>query len=155
PRPGCETRKGRGQRLYLLWPIACCLAAWLALPSRAATPPPRENLLQLVPNDVGFCMVVSDLREHSKQLRDAPWVKALRESPLGRKIAQSPEAKKLKELENQLLEKLGVGLDRLRDDILGDAVVFAYWPGPPGKPKEERGVILLWARDPKLLAQVA
>src|SRR5205085_1348112 len=37
-------------------------------------------------------------------------------------------------------------------DILGDAVVLAYSPGPPAKPEDERGVILLRARDPQLLA---
>ena len=43
---------------------------------------------------------------------------------------------------------------QLRDDILGDALVLAYRPGPPGKPEQEQGLILVHARDAKLLAQV-
>src|SRR5262249_32431304 len=40
------------------------------------------------------------------------------------------------------------------DDILGDAIVFAYRPGPPGKPEQEQGVILLRARNAKVLADL-
>jgi hypothetical protein len=128
------------------------LFVWLGTSAPAATP--REDLLQLVPNDVAFCAVVGDLREHARKLRNSPWVKALRESPLGKKVAQSPEARKLASLETQVQKHLQVGLAELRDDIFGDAVVFAYKPGPPDKPKREGGLVLLWARNAGLLAKV-
>src|SRR5262249_52338875 len=28
---------------------------------------------------------------------------------------------------------------------------LAYWPGPPGQPEKERGLMMLWARSPPLL----
>ena len=46
-----------------------------------------------------------------------------------------------------LRQSFGVGFDQLRDDILGDAVVFAYRPGPPDKPDQEQGLILVRARN--------
>jgi Protein of unknown function (DUF3352) len=51
-------------------------------------------------------------------------------------------------------ETLGVGWAQLRDDILGDALVLAYRPGPPGKPDQEQGILLLRARDGKVLAKL-
>src|SRR5262249_853361 len=43
---------------------------------------------------------------------------------------------------------------QLRDDILGEAVVFAYRGGPPGKPEQEEGLVLGRARDPGRLADL-
>jgi hypothetical protein len=139
------------QSRFIVAAIMAALA-WLAEPVRAAGP--RDDLLALVPEDVGFCLVVSDLREHMAQLRDVPWVKALRDSPLARVVSQSPEATKLRAVEDQVKKQLQVGFDRLRDDLVGDAVVFAYRPGPPDKPEQEQGIVLIWARDVKLLAKV-
>jgi hypothetical protein len=126
--------------------------AGLAGPARAATP--RDDLLELVPGDVGFCLIVSDLREHTRKVLDTAWFKALRDSPLARAVAQAPEARKLAEVEDRLKKRLKIDLARLRDDILGDAVVFAYRPGPPDEPNREQGLFLVWARDAKLLGQV-
>lgn len=53
-----------------------------------------------------------------------------------------------------LLKELDVTPEQLRDDILGDALVFAYRKGPPGQPEKEDGLILLHARDAKLLARL-
>jgi hypothetical protein len=103
---------------------------------------------------VGFCLVVGDLREYSQKVRSSEWYKAVRASPLVRQMADTPESKRFAELEGKVRRHLHVGFDRLRDDILGDAVVFAYRPGPPGKPQGEQGVVLVWARDPRLLGRV-
>ena len=59
-----------------------------------------------------------------------------------------------------LLHGVGNGKDRLaptvfraeHDDILGDAVVFAYVPGPQDHPEREQGLCLLWARQPDRLS---
>ncbi len=42
----------------------------------------------------------------------------------------------------------------MRDDILGDAVVIAFRPGPPGQAELEQGMIALRAPRPKLLAEL-
>jgi hypothetical protein len=142
-------RPGRLARASL-WAIL--LVAGLATPIQAANP--RDDLLRLVPDDVGFCLVVTDVRGQAKQFRELDWVKAFEKSPLTQKMAQAPEARKLIRLKEQLEKRLKVPLARLRDDIFGDAVIFAYKPGPPGQPDQDQGLLLLWARDPRLLAKV-
>jgi hypothetical protein len=118
----------------------------------AATP--RDELLRLVPDSLGFCLVLQDLRDHAASLQASPFIEQLRQSPLGAKIRKNEDLKKLDQLEIKLKEKLGLDWKQLRDDILGDAVVLAYRPGPPGKPEQEQGLILVRARNAKALADL-
>jgi hypothetical protein len=130
------------------------LAAVLATGSvRAASP--REELLRLVPEDVGFCLLVEDLRGHAGPFLRSPFFAQLRASPLGERISpESPEMRKLAEVDQFLQQHLHIRFAQLRDDILGDAVVFAYRLGPPGKTEQDQGLFLLHARDARLLDQV-
>jgi hypothetical protein len=124
----------------------------------AATPAwsaaPRDELLRLVPDDVAFCLVVQDLRGHVAALKESPFAKQFNASPVGKLIAASPELAKLRDVEQFLKQHLGTDWAQLRDDILGDAVVFAYRPGPPGKPEEEQGIFLVRAGNEKALANL-
>jgi len=122
----------------------------LASPCAAQAPVPREEVLRLVPPDTGLCLIVSDLREHTQTLREAVWLKALRASPLGQILAGSPELGRLAKVEEELKQNLHIDLAKLRDDIIGDLVVLAY---RPGQPRDEEGLLLLWARKPELLSQ--
>jgi hypothetical protein len=135
------------------WSLASLLLIIFALPVTAGTP--RDELLRLVPEDVGFCLVIQDVRGHSQAFLQSPFAKRLWESPIGKAIVSAPEQKKLKEFETQLQQGLGVTWPQLRDEILGDAVVFAYRPGNPGKEDQEQGLMLVHARDPQLLANLA
>src|SRR5262245_18791007 len=135
-------------------PYASCLAAFLLLPLAAAAATPREELLRLVPDDVGFCLVVQDFRGHADALQTSPFVQHFRRSPLGLALKGSQEMHKLEEAEKFLQKTLRVDTARLRDDIFGDAVVLAYRPGPGGQAKQDQDLILLRARDPKLLAEL-
>src|SRR5947209_12706780 len=117
-----------------------CLTAftWLAVPLPcSAQPAAPEDLLALVPADVGFCVLVRDLRGHAQQWDRTPWIQAVRQLPLVQAIVDSPEARQLAAFEGVLRKQLGVDWPTLRDDILGDAVVIAYRPGPPGQPEAE------------------
>lgn len=120
--------------------------------SGAATP--AEELLRFVPPDVSFCVVVRDLREHAAALRESPFVQTFRASRLGIALRATPEVRQLEKAEEFLEKKLGISLDKLRDDILGDAVVIAYRPGPGGKSEQEQGLVLIRARDSQPLAQL-
>jgi hypothetical protein len=124
----------------------------LAAPLRAATP--RDELLYLVPDSVGFCLVIQDLRGHAAALQTSPFIEQLSQSPLAVKVRNSADLKKLDRFESKMKDKLGLDWTRLRDDILGDALVLAYRPGPPGKPEQEQGVMLLRARNEKVLADL-
>jgi hypothetical protein len=119
-------------------------------PLRAA---PRDEVLRLVPDDASLCLLVENLRQHAARVVQSPFTAYFRASPLGAVLDPStPEMRKLAEVEQYFQKHLQIDLQRVRDDILGDAVAFVYRPGPPGRPELEQGLILIWARDPVLLA---
>ena len=66
----------------------------------------------------------------------------------------SPEIAKLRDIDPSLQKNLQISLADLRDDILGNALVLAYSPGPADKPDRERGLLLLEARNAKQLAKL-
>ncbi|MBM4072087.1 MAG: DUF3352 domain-containing protein [Planctomycetes bacterium] len=129
--------------------------ATLALPGIVqAQASPRERLLRLVPTNTGVCLVVSDLREHWRKTQDTRWFKTLIDSPVGAALARAPEFGKLVRLEQDFKKHFGVDAAQLRDEILGDAVVFAYTPAQSQRSEDEAGLLLLWARDSPLLAKL-
>jgi hypothetical protein len=131
---------------FILGAVVWCLPA-------AVFAAPRDDLLRVVPNDYTFCVLVQNLRDEGKG-QGGSFLTRLAESPLVKQLQQTPEAKKVNQVIETLLNELGVTLEQLRDDILGDAAVFAYRKGPPGQPEKEDGLILLHARDEKLLARL-
>lgn len=133
----------------------CCLlvSLWLALPAPApAATAAAEELLRFVPADTTFCLVVRDLRGHAAALANSPLAEAVRRSPLAMMVRAAPELKDIGKADRFLEKVLRLTWEQLRDDILGDAIVFAYRGGPPGKPEAEEGMFLVRARDPKQLA---
>jgi hypothetical protein len=136
--------------------LCAALAGWLAVapPCRAQPAAAREDLLKLVPDDFGLCLLVSDLRGHADRWRQSGWAASFWQSPLGRTILDSPEAKQLGDAEAELKKHLGVDWPTLRDEVLGDAVLFAYRPGPPEQPDQEEGMVIVRAARAKLLAQL-
>jgi hypothetical protein len=121
------------------------LVALFAGPAYSASP--RDELLRLVPDDVAFCAVLQDLRDHYTALAGSPLFAEL-------KAAKTPELAKLAELEKFLKQHLGTDFAQLRDDIFGDAFVFAFKPGPPGKPDQEQGIFLVRARNETVLTNL-
>ncbi|HET6575083.1 MAG TPA: hypothetical protein VFG68_15860, partial [Fimbriiglobus sp.] len=134
-----------------VWAAAVALAA-LPAPARAADP--VGEVLWLVPPDTSICLVVRDLRTHLKAIEGSPFEKWLEQSPLGKKLTDPAELAKIEQLETFLKTQFGVGFEQLLDDVIGDAVVLAYQPGPPGKPEAEAGVVFINARKPDLLARL-
>ncbi len=137
------------KRRSLLNLAACCgaLSVLLGLAAPAPAAAPRDELLRMVPDDVGFCLVIQDLRNHSATLLASPFVQTLRQAP----GEPSMGLQKLDEVDRQLEKLLGVSWSELRDEVLGDCVVFAYRPGPTSQPGQEQGLALVWARKPEVL----
>jgi len=114
---------------------------------------PPADLLSLVPDDFGFCLTIHDLRGHWRQLEQAPWVKAFQQSPLGEALVHAPEFRDLTKFQRDLQQHLDIDWPTVRDEIIGDDVVFAYRP-PRGDNKDEQGLLLVRARKPDALEQL-
>jgi hypothetical protein len=106
-----------------------------------------------VPGDYTFCVVVQNLRDQGKP-GSGSFLQRFGESPLFKQLQQAPEAQKVQQVLDTLFKELGVTPEQLRDDILGDALVFAFRKGPAGQPEKDDGLIMLHARDAKLLARL-
>jgi hypothetical protein len=107
-----------------------------------------------VPDDVGFCVLLQDLRGQSDDFFSSPFWEQLRRTPLGKSLLSSKEVRKLEKVE-QVLEKVaGLSWARLRDEILGDAFVFAFRPDPAGRQERDQGLYLVRARSAKVLASL-
>src|SRR5262249_16543112 len=130
------------------------LGILLALTVRARAESARDELLQMVPDDVGFGLVVEDLRVHAAQLLESPFVQQFKKSPMGALLSSDRDWQKLIAGREQIEGLLEQEWGKLRDGIFGDAVVFAFRPGPPDKPHDDQVLFLLWARDPKALEKL-
>jgi hypothetical protein len=130
-------------------PLALALACALAAPAVAASP--RDDLLRYVPDDVAFCVVVQDLRGHAARLEQSPFVQVFRASPTARALRDSHEWERIRTIEARLRKVLGMGWTGLREDILGDAVVFACRTGAGGRKDEDQGLLLIRARTARAL----
>ena len=129
------------------------LVALACLPMARAANPARDDLLKLVPPDTAVCLVVQGLRDRAKAIGESPfstWV-AEKFAPL---VNASGDIQKIRDTEKILTTILGISTADLRDELLGDAIVLAYQPGPPGKPEAESGSILLKARNPETLRKL-
>jgi hypothetical protein len=124
-----------------------------AAPCASAQTTATQELLALVPKEFGFCAVLGDLRGNGARLEQQPWFKALKASPLGQTVLAAPEFRDLGKLEQDLKKHLDVDWPTIRDDLLGDAVVFAYRPPAPGH-KDEYGLVLLKARRADVLSRL-
>jgi len=126
----------------------CSLCLCGPILSSALAGPPRDDLLKLVPDDVGFCLMLQDLRGHFEQLQSSPFAVRFLASPVGQVLRTAPEWKRIAAVEKQLKTNLDVDWAKLLDILAGDAVVLAYKPGPPDQPEQEQGLLLAWSRHP-------
>jgi hypothetical protein len=140
----------RSPRRFLAYALFLVTAACPA--ATAGGLKPADELLRYVPADVGFCLVARDLRDHGAALADSPFVAGLRKTKAGEAIIQADEFARLGKIQEQLQKQLGLDWEKLGKDIFGDGIAFAYRPGPPGKPDDEEGLLLVRARAAKPLA---
>lgn len=131
--------------------VVAALTAVLT-PVRAETP--RDELLRYLAPDVGFCLAVQDFRGRLAELSGSPFAEQWRRSTLGREVLASREWKQVGDLTAALEKHLGISWTQLSDEVLGDAVVLAFRPGPPGKPEEDQELLLIRAANPRLLARL-
>ena len=115
---------------------------------------PRDEVLRLVPGESSFCFLVQNLRQHSEQLRDSPFVGHVAKLPLGTKLTGAPELAQLEAINGFMRDQVGIGVEEMRDDIFGDAFAIVYQNPPSDQPDKEKSLILVWVRKPDLLKKV-
>lgn len=114
----------------------------------------REDVLRVVPDDAGFCILVTDLRGTLDRIQSSPFARRFLASPIGNVLLTRPEAHWLAGLDQHLRLGFQSSWAEFRDEIAGDAFALAFIPGPAGKPEGDAGLFALRARDPQLLARM-
>jgi hypothetical protein len=134
----------------------CRPAALLALlvTSAPAAAGPRDELLRVAPPDAALVVVVQNARAHAQQLLASPFAEWFPSTEIGKKLLGSEQAKQLRAAAGTVLPVIGTSPQALLEDVIGDAVAFAYSPAPPDKPGDERAVILVRPRKPESLAKI-
>ena len=139
-------------------PLRSALAVALLLaagaPAVAAPPSPRDEALRLAPPDFALVVVVQNLRDHVKAVAESPFAAWLPTTTFGKFVLNSEAFKQFTDGATPVLGALGLTPTDLLHDIIGDAAVFAFTPGPPNDPKGERSVVLIRPRKPDALAKV-
>ena len=113
----------------------------------------RYDLLQLLPDDFAVALVFHDLHGNSARWEKSGWLKRFRESALTKNLLDAPELKQLEHIQSEMKKHLDLDWPALRDDLLGDTLIFSYSPGPRSNPDDERGLFLLHVRNPDRLLQ--
>jgi len=124
----------------------------VATPTFAASP--RDELLRVAPPDAALLVVVQNAKGHVRSLIESPFVEWFPSTPIGKKLLAAVDLKQFRDVATNVLPALGTTPQAVLDDVLGDAVAFAYSPAPEGKPGDERSVILIRPAKPESLAKI-
>lgn len=112
-----------------------------------------DEIARVVPRDMAVCLVVEDLARHYQQARASESGRRLAELPVFTLWRQSAAYRKILAVDLPLRTFLGLGIEELRDQIFGDAVVLAFRPGSrPGK--DDVGLLFVRTRTPETLANL-
>jgi hypothetical protein len=112
---------------------------------------PADALLKLVPADSGATLVVEDLRGHARAVLGSKLAADLAGLPAVRAWLDAEGREQLAKVGRDIEQALKADLARLRDDLLGDAVVLSLRLEPGAPATDVRGLLLLRARDRALL----
>ena len=125
-----------------------------AIPARQAVSGPADSLLKLIASDSGLTLIVEDFRARAGEMAGSPSLARIEELPAVRGWLASPPYRKAEQAARHIEAALEVKLERIRDDILGDALALSLQPGPAGRPDQSRGLLLVKPRDRALLARL-
>lgn len=125
--------------MALLLPLATCGFALAGGPS--------DELLALVPADAAVVLVVEDFRDRSREILSSPLYTRLAGLPAVREWLKSAKAAELIKARAEIEAGLGMTLERLRDDLLGDCVVLALSIPAGARADEPAGLLMSRVRD--------
>lgn len=129
----------------------------LGIASAAAAPAaggPADSLLRLVPADSVATLAIEDFRARAREVLGSPLYARLLRLPTVREWMASGAYTRAERASREVQRALGVSLETIRDEILGDAVVLTFQAGPDGQPDQGRGLFLVKPRDRALVARL-
>src|SRR3954447_17568015 len=88
-----------GNSFSCYWLSLSLLALFVSSFSQAASP--RDEILRLVPDDVGLCLLVQNLRDQLDRLHQSPFAERFART-IGRSLVSAPETQQLAAFEQQL-----------------------------------------------------
>jgi len=124
----------------------------LLLSAPPAQADPREELLRLAPPDAALLLVVHNAREHARNLAESPFGTWFPTTAAGQQLFSNGAFGRFRDAANRVIDSLGTSPAVVLDDVLGDAIAFAYSPAPADRPNDERAVILVRPGKPQTLA---
>jgi hypothetical protein len=132
------------------------LLAWPGIGVAVEPARPTRELLKLLPADASVVLSVDDLRGQTRALLSSPLIEDFLKLPAVEAWFRSEKYKELERARDKIEAVLKVSLAEVRDKVLGDAVVFALrLPAEePFDPAKARGILLLKAAKPRLLAGI-
>lgn len=125
----------------------------VAEPSRAedAPAPPTENsLMTLVPADAGVILTLDGFRDRSRAILETRIAREFQRLPGFKAWLDSPNVRNFLAAREHIENFLETSFQEIGDEILGDEVALALI-APTASPADARGLLVLRARDPKLL----
>lgn len=108
----------------------------------------KTSLLELLGDDAGLCVEVSDLNRRLPQFRDSTLFQRLEKLPVYVAWKQSREFQKLNTVREAIERQTGQPLGQFAKSLFGESVVFAVYPRKSDKPA---GVLLLRATNEESL----
>ena len=118
----------------------------------AATP--RDELLRVAPADTAIVVLVQNARTHYQHVSESPFLEWLPTTAIGKQLLGSSDLKQLHQSVGVIVNTLGLSPRELLDDVLGEAVLFAFSPAPPDRPTDDRAIILIRPRKPDVLLKL-
>ncbi|HEV3386401.1 MAG TPA: hypothetical protein VG097_16380, partial [Gemmata sp.] len=115
---------------------------------------PRDEILRVAPADAALIVLVQNARDHYRNLSESPFAQWLPTTAIGKKLFESDELKQFHNSGKMIFNELGTTPAALIDDVLGEAVAFAYSPAPNDKPNDERALILIRPRKLEVLSRL-
>lgn len=113
---------------------------------------PSDALLKLVPADSTLVVTVDHLRERSRAFLDSRLARDVQKLPAFKTWLDTDKVRDFLRSREQIEVFFRATLGEIRDEVFGDAVVLALrLPSNSIDPAEARGLLVLKARDPKLL----
>ena len=162
--PHCHGSHKRKPRLRLsrrpIVLVILAVTAGVLVRGAAAQQPGRgtRELLKLIPPDSGVVLAVDDLRGQARELFSSKLAAEFQELPAVKAWFASEKYEQLETARDQIEGMLQAKLTDIRDQVLGDAVVFAVrLPTPGAGPidsSQASGLLVLKARDPALLKKL-